>query len=214
MMKRRLYHSVLSVGLGMSFGLFMAVSAQAISVTTTVNGSVAVAVTDNPFDLMVGDSVTAVAQYNDSVIPDAGVFILELDSNPAFSLTLTLGSFTFQETDDDEFGSGSPKLQFLDGALLGIDFNRDQFSVGLFPELRIESSGTLILENVIFKNQFIIDNVPEEIIIVEGPWDLPPTSIVPSDPIPEPSTWLLFGTGLLGLFGYKRFKNQTSQSAP
>ncbi|MGB0911900.1 MAG: PEP-CTERM sorting domain-containing protein [Nitrospirales bacterium] len=207
MTKRRFYYGVRTVGLAVSFGVFMAVSAHAISVTTTVNGTVALAVNNNPFGLMVGDPVMAVAEYNDSGIPATGAYILELDSHPAFSLTITLGNFTFQETDDDLFGSGSPKLQFFDGDLLGIDFNREQFSVGIFQELRIESSGTLILEDVIFKNQFIIDNVPEEIIVVEGPWSFPPTSIIPSAPIPEPSTWLLLGTGLIGLFGYKRFRD-------
>ena len=214
MSKSSLFRNVWSVGVSVSLGLLIVASAQAMSVTTTVNGMVTLADINNPFGLMAGDAVTAVAQYDDAGIPATGAFALDLDSNPAFSLIITLGSFVFEETDDDRFATGFPQLQFLNGDILGINFTRNQFAFGAFSFLGVESSGAFTLENITFHDQFSLNDLANENVLLEGPWDFPNAVTVPTNgnPIPEPGTWLLFGTGIIGLFGYKKLKKRSTDS--
>ena len=195
MMRGAITFCVLALGAG----LFMAAPAKAVLVTTTINGSIELAHPTNPFGLTTADSVTAVAVYDDGSIPAVGAFNLGLDSDPSFSLTVTLGSFTFVETDDDEFGSGFPRLEFTDGDLVGMDFERDGFGFGGFADLRLGefSNGT---------RWFLDDNVGPVAVLLEGTWDFANAVTVPNDvaSIPEPSAWLLFAGGLFGLAGMTR----------
>ncbi len=195
MIKRALASGLFTLGLA----LFLVTPAQAVLVTTTVTGSVDLADASNPFGLTTADSVTAVAVYDDGGIPAVGAFNLPIDSNPSFSLTITLGSFTFVETDDDKFGTGFPRLAFLDGQLDGIDFERDGFPFGAFPDLIV---GGFDGETRWFLDEFVSGGANN--VLLEGTWDLANAVTVPNvvTDVPEPATWPLFAGALFGLAGF------------
>ena len=211
MESRRIFQCVLGVAFGLSIGFLMALPAQAVSVTTTVNGVVNIAQAGNPFGLSAGDSVTAEAVYDDAGIPDTGVVILNVDNDPAFSLTITFGSFMFEETDVDLFGLGFPKLQFFNGSLQGFDFSLNQLAWGGFPFLQVGVFGSFILENITIHDQFFVNDLSQEDVFLEGTWNFTDAKTVPSVPLPEPSTWLLFGTGFVGLLSYNRIQKRRGQ---
>jgi hypothetical protein len=193
--KKALCFCALALGLG----ILQTAPAQAVPVITTVTGSVDLADGSNPFGLTTADAVTAVAAYDDSGIPAVGAFNLPLDADPAFSLTITLGSFTFVETDDDDFGGGFPRLEFLNGVLVGIEFERDGFALAGFTDLTVGA----------FNNatQWFLDDNVASAPLLEGTWDFANAVTVPVDiatNIPEPAAWLLFAAGLAGLIGVTR----------
>jgi len=180
--------------------LLLSTAAHAVPVTTTIMGSVDVADASNPFGLTTADGVTAVAVYDDSLVPAAGSFNLLIDSDAAFSLTITFGSFTFAETDDDGFGSGFPQLRFLDGNLIGLEFEIDGFSLAGFADLTLSDFSTQT-------RWALDDNLGPVETLLEGTWDFDNAVTVPNDvvgEVPEPATWLLFAGGLIGLAGISR----------
>lgn len=187
--------------MGSGLGLFsISPAAYAVPVTTTVQGIVEVADTNNPFGLSVGDIVTAVGSYDDSGVSAVGASSLAFDSEPSFSLTITLGNFTFEASDDDDFGSGFPRFQFSDGALTGIEFERDGFAFGGFTDLTLgEFAGQTLW--------FLEDNVGAVEVLLEGTWDFDNAVTVPDDVVvvvSEPGALLLFATGFMGLLGVSR----------
>jgi len=92
------------------------------------------AVIANPFGLTDSDVITGHAIYNDALVPGTGGFNLAIDSNPNFDLVVVWGEdvLVFGASDDIGFGGGFPQLNFLDGALVDIDFATD---VAGFPAL-------------------------------------------------------------------------------
>ena len=55
-------------------------------------------------------------------MPAAGAFYLEVDADPAFELTFSVGGFSFTATDDVDYGAGYPLLAFDAGMLVGVEF--------------------------------------------------------------------------------------------
>lgn len=196
----------MAVGLGAGLGvLLVSPAAYAVPVTTTVQGSVDLADARNPFGLSVGDVVTVVGSYDDAGVSAAGASTVAFDSDPSFSLTITLGSFTFLATDDDEFGSGFPKFQFSNGALTGIEFERDGFAFGGFTDLTVgEFAGQT--------QWFLEDNVGAVEVLLEGTWGFDNAVTVVDDvvvvAVSEPGALLLFATGFMGLLGVSRRKHR------
>ena len=196
--------------LALGLGLLTSGPALAVPVTTTISGSVDFADPSNPFNLAVGDPVTAVAVYDDSVVPAAGSFDLEFDSAPSFSLTVTLGDFSFVEADVDDFGSGFPILEFFNGDPVGLFFAIDGFAFGAFDDLRLEEDGG--------GTAWFLDEVlpgPDNILL-EGSWDIANAVTVPNDvttDVPEPAAWLLFAGGLAALTGLRR-RGPAARRAP
>lgn len=199
MIKKSLYFCALVLGLG----IFHPLTAQAIPVTTTVPGSVDVADASNPFGLTTSDMVSAVAVYDDGTIPGAGAFNLPIDSDPTFSLTITLGSFVFTETDDTSFGSGFPRLVFNNGSLVGINFKIDGFAFGAFADLIVGSFGPQ-------ESLWFLDDFTSGDTLLEGAWDFANAVTEPNatTDVPEPDTWPLFAGGLMGLLALGRRRSK------
>lgn len=113
------------------------IPAQAAMVQTSVSGDITSAAS-NPFGLNNGDTFSAVAIYDDSLITGSGTETIAY-TNPSamFSLSLTFGSASFTEADDDFFPTGFPVLQFDNGALRGINFEKAGFSNNGFNGLTL-----------------------------------------------------------------------------
>lgn len=192
MIKRALASGLFTLGLA----LFLVTPAQAVLVTTTVTGSVDLADASNPFGLTTADSVTAVATYDNSAIPAAGPFTLQIDSNPAFALTITLGSFVYVETDDDLFGGGFPRVEFNNGAVSGINFEIDGFALAGFIDLTVGAFNART-------RWYLDDNLGQPTVLLEGTWDFANAVTVPViTEVAEPPAWPLFAAGLIGLAGF------------
>lgn len=214
MSKKNFRANLLFLALTLSAGLIIILPAQAALVTTTVNGTVNLADPSNPFGLGIGDTATAVTTYDNAGIPAVGDSSIEVDSSSAFSLTITLGSFTFTATDDNQFGNGFPLLQFLDDALIGIDFSRTDFALGPFPNLHVGSFTpplSTIHSNFYLDEHNLSDNTFVKTLL-EGSWDFANARTVPvATAVPEPSTWLLLSAGLIGLLGFNSLQKRRSQ---
>jgi len=197
-MKNFFLSALQNIALALILVLFFVGTTRAAPVSTTVQGTISSADASNPFGLNGGDTVTATATYDDSVIPNSGNFFLELDStsNPLLTLTITLGSYTYQEIDDADLGFGGPELLFTDGLLSSIGFFHDNFSFGGITGLE-SGLGTTA-------NSFFVDNVINplnpltNISLLEGTWEF---TSAQTTPIPAPGTWLLF----ISFIGLTRF---------
>ena len=100
----------------------MALSADADLVTLPFTGTVLKASSDNPFGVSPGDTVTGSTTYDDSLVPATESERIFIDSDPYFALSVTVGSWTFIEWDDFQYGHGGPSIFFEDGMLVYIDF--------------------------------------------------------------------------------------------
>lgn len=199
----------MAMGIGVGLGMFLTSSASyAVPVTTTIQGSVDLADPSNPFDLSAGDVVTIVGSYDDAGVSAVGASTVAFDSDASFSLTITLGSFTFLATDDDDFGSGFPRFAFVNGALSGIEFERDGFAFGGFTDLTVgEFSGQT--------QWFLDDNLGAVETLLEGTWDFSNAVTVVEDvdvvAVSEPGSALLLAAGFLGLCGYRRREHRKTR---
>jgi hypothetical protein len=151
--------------------------ALAALITEHRTGWVTFAEPGNPFGVGLGSPIDIHVTYDKALLTGIGDEFIEIDDNPAFGLTISLGALTFDASDDGLFGSGFPKLGFLDGSLATIDFLVD-FSFGGYADL------TLLL----FESLEIIDNEDFERVLVAGTLG-----------IPEPSSLALLAIGVAAL---------------
>ena len=158
-----------AVGLALCLGL--AGPAQAALVQTTINSTVDFAAPLNPFGLSIGDTVTAVAVYDDVSIAGVGIEMIQIDSNPMFSLAIQFGAFSFVEGLDDSFDSGKPELNFNNGDFSGIDFRIDPF---MFSGL-----SDLFLGRFANDTRWALDDNDSGDSLLEATWDFDNAVTVP-----------------------------------
>ncbi len=186
-------------------------TAQATPITTTVTGVVTKASIDNGFGVFgPGDRIFAVATYEDSLISPVGKTLLTTDSDPSYSLAVMAGpSYRLDLADFSQMSTGTsdplPGLVFQDGALAGIFFNKVQTRFDLSNNRPLTSFGT-------FFQSIQVQAKTEFFIFLEGNWDFSNTGGGPTGntPVPEPSTFLLFGSGIVGVIAWRWRKTRRS----
>ena len=170
---------------GMCSVLLMAVSfsyAQATTINFTLTGTVQHTYENNwrydanPFGLRVGDTITAKASFDDSLIRSSGLTMIDFE-NPNIEMFITVGNTVYSDADD-----------FSDGAWL-------YFDDGYFDGLSYNSS-----DGKFDSSNFCCDFYGYDF---DGKWDNMEISAVP-----VPAAVWLFGSGLIGLVGFARRKNQ------
>lgn len=169
--------------LGIAIGALSFVQpADAALFSKTYTGQVTAAEAGNPFGLAAGSVISTSVTYDSAALTGIGEEFIELDSSSAFGLDISLGLLAFHASDDGLFGSGFPKLGFLDGRLMSIDFLVD-FGFGDYTDLTL----------LVFESLEIIDNTDFDRVLVAG--DLG---------IPEPGTLILFAGAIAGLIVTRR----------
>lgn len=139
----------------------------------------------------IGDPVTGSVTYDSSLIPATAFFALSLDSNSAFGIELSFGSYRFTTTDDKDYGSGLPQALFNDGILTGIDF--------VVPL----AEGGMIATH----DWFAIDNAAGAYVL-EGSMTFHAGTVV----VPLPAAGWLLISGLFGLIAAARRTGGTRPS--
>jgi len=175
-------------------------SAQAVMVTTSVEGFVTIDNGgDNPFGLSFDESIFLDVTYDDALIvgtsPDEKHFI---DGLANWDFTMTLGSFVFGQTDVND--PAYTAFYFDNGAFDGIEFYLEEIDIGNYANLLIEDFNG-------GRSLFVEDFDLGDPIYLEADWDFANAITRPVNQVPEPSVLLLMLTGLMGIMFLKRQQN-------
>ena len=115
-------------------------SAKAILQSLTATGALTAiepgSLVETALGLRIGDPFLAVAVYDDALLSGLGSEAVELNPtvNPGSSFGLNIADvLLFDETDEVDFGSGFPQLEFVDGTFDRFNFISSPFDVAGAP---------------------------------------------------------------------------------
>lgn len=188
--------SVFVLATAMAVCALVPVQVSAALVTWTFSGEVTNAESPNGIGVGAGDPITGTATFDDALVPAAGAFYLEVDSDPVFDLTFDLGAFGFSAADDQGFGLGYPLLVFDAGQLTGFEF------LASFP-----SPHDTLAFDVVAASVLVTDDadgfreVAAGVITAFTPPTAPPP---PPTHVPEPATTAALGIGAAWALTYAR----------
>lgn len=155
---------------------------QAVPVTFQITGTVSTVAAGNVYGLAVGETISAIAHFDDSLIAPSGGSTVELGTagNAVGALlSFFVGAQQFSASNDaDYFGNVFPIIDFWDGLFDGFDFVADAGINGAPAS---------------FVADFFSFSGADDL---SGSFDLQSVSITPRH-VPEPATVAL---GLLALF--------------
>jgi len=135
--------------------------------------------------------VSGSVSYDDLLVADVGETFL----GPVNALLLNFGALSFTETDDLDYGLGPfPDADFMDGVLTGVGFFTDYLDALDETIWELDMSG----------NIFEFFDFASGSVVASGTFDYAP----PPAPIPLPTAFWLFGSGLIGLVGIARRKEK------
>lgn len=158
--------------------------AQAALVNFSLTGDVdAWADSGNSYGLNMGDTISATGTFDDGVLT-GGTGTVSFGSGSGNSLTLNVGSFTFTAVDDVNYATGYPQMSLNAGAFDGLNV-----AISFGTSSSFDSLNTWF------------DAYDDGGNLVSGTW----TSFQMT-PVPVPAAVWLFGSGLLGLAGVARRK--------
>ncbi len=174
------------------FLVFMGNAAHAALVTESFSGTITFADDSNPFGVSLGDTFTWTTTYDLAYQNGLGNIVIGDDAQ--MTLSVTIGSRTFVETEDVFYGSGifgAPILTFDDqDQVNGVSFLVDDF----VNNYRFSSLDDLFTIYSIGDDGFTSD-----VHLVSGTFDF--------TPVPVPAAVWLLGSGLVGLAGLRRGRN-------
>lgn len=163
--------------------------AQAALVSFTLNGTVDGSF-GSPYGLNIGDTITASGLFDNTAIAPSPYTVYFDQSHSDNTLSITAGSLTLNQTQDDAYTlGGSPRFEFDSlGNLIGVNFNSLPFSSGAL---------SFYAEGINFD-------------AVTGVWNATSFSMTP---VPVPAAVWLLGSGLVGLVGvaHRRKRGQRKQ---
>lgn len=70
--------------------------------------------------LTLSSTVSGQVVYDDTLLTGTGAEEIALDSDPSFGMTFNLGPYSFDKTDDADFGTGFPVVNFMNGVATGL----------------------------------------------------------------------------------------------
>jgi len=167
--------------------------AQAALFDFSVNGQIGAAAAENSWGLSVGDIFTASGQFDDSVFSTVddgtGTKIFDFTS-PTNNMTITFGNTLY--TDGMDVFGGANMFLTAAGAFDGISY------LSTLADPGFESTGFV-------GGPFDVSGT-DSTGFTDGTWDVDSYAQVAAVPVPA-AIWL-FGSGLIGLAGIGRRKNQ------
>ncbi len=147
----------------------------------------------NIWDLDVGDVAYGYGTYDDDYITGLGNEYIRFDDT-GNSFTIDLGGLVYVDTDDTDYGGGvNPYLSFEDGIINGFSFDSGYGASNDEPRFAMTDSNHWRASEIGY------DYAHNDVI--DGTINVTITPGVGGGVVPEPTTIVLLGIGLVGLAG-------------
>jgi hypothetical protein len=178
---KKLLTAILALGM-----ILMAGASHAAMVTETFTGAIDLAVDGNVFGVAEDDAFSWTATYDLDYQNSLGNVVIE----NGMALSVTIGSRTFLETEDQFYGMGD-----FGGPILGFDADDSINVISFLVDDYINNYRFSAYQESFTIYSLGEDGLNDE-LLVSGTFDMAP--------VPVPGAVWLLGSGLLGLVGLRR----------